>query len=112
MRFFLSFIFFVSYLFGLNISLSSTKVANGQTLLLKFEQEKNITYKDVVFNKKKFHIFANLYGKNGFYALIPVSYYAKKQNNRLVVEYIENFKNKTQSFNIKVIDGEYKKESI
>jgi len=105
----------IASLFALNmedIEVSDFKVANGKTVLLQFKKEKNIHYKDIVVEKKKFQIFNTPNDGKMAYVLLPFNYYETKGNKTLRILYTENGETKSESMLIKVIDGKYEKEEI
>lgn len=115
MRIFLLSLFLFSSLLALNmesVEVSSFKVANGKTTLLRFKKKKNIHYKDVVIEKKKFQIFDAPDDAEIAYVLIPFSYYEKRGNKTLQIIYTENGKQKSERMLLKVVDGKYEKEEI
>ncbi len=112
MRLFFLFIFSVSMSFAFNIEMSNSIVANGKTVLLEFEKEKNINYEKIVVDKKRYKIFKNPVDSEKFYALIPVNYYEKPSDKKVTLFYKEDGieKNKTLFFRVK--DGKYEKEAL
>lgn len=94
------------------VEVSNYKVANGRTGLLIFSKQKNIEYESVKVEKKTFKIFPMPLNKDKFYALIPFSYYEKKENKSLKIQYKENLKRKSETLLLKVVDGGYAKEEI
>ena len=94
------------------VVVSDYKVANGKTALLEFEPQKDITYINVSVEKKSFTIFDTPHKSEKKYALIPFSYYAKRENKTLTIHYRERGKEKVETLLLKVIDGKYAKEEI
>jgi murein DD-endopeptidase MepM/ murein hydrolase activator NlpD len=88
------------------------KVPNGKTALILFEKQKNIELLSVGVGKKTFQIFPTPKDRGEKYALIPFSYYAKRGNKELFINYKENKKLKKESLLLKVVDGHYAKEEI
>ena len=102
-------IIFLCNLLALEISQSSVKNAN--TVLLEIKK-KNISDVKLSFDKQNINFFKNPFKKNTYYALLPISYYQKKKDYRIIVSYIENGKKIFEGKSLKVIDGKYKSEVI
>lgn len=102
-------IIFLCNLLALEISQSSVKNAN--TVLLEIKK-KNISDVKLSFDKQNINFFKNPFKKNTYYALLPISYYQKKKDYRIIVSYIENGKKVFEGKSLKVIDGKYKSEVI
>jgi murein DD-endopeptidase MepM/ murein hydrolase activator NlpD len=100
---------FLCNLFALEINQSTVKNAN--TVLLEI-QKKNISEVKLTFDKQNIDFFKNPFKENTHYALIPISYYQKKKDYRVIVSYIENGKKVFEGKNLKVVDGKYKSEVI
>ena len=110
---FLSLLFSLS-LFAFKVDAQSFDVANGKSTIVEFEAQKNIHYKKVIFGKKSFKIYKHPTKKGKFYALIPVSYYAKLGDKKLKIVYVDvdAQKQKTKTIYLHIKDGAYKKEQI
>ena len=90
--------------FGFNIT--NATVTNGKTVMIEFEKEDGISYKHVRIDKKRFKIFDN-------FVLIPISYYEKEKNVKVIVNYKENnSKMKFKVIFLRIVDGKYEKETI
>ena len=96
-------------LYALTISQSTVKNAN--TVLLEINKE-NISDVKLTFDKQNINFFKNPFKENTHYALIPISYYQKKKDYRVIVSYLENGKKVFKGKDLKVIDGKYKSEVI
>ncbi len=94
------------------VRVSDYKIANGKTALLEFLPQKGITYRSVSVGKKSFTIFATPHKSEKKYALIPFSYYAKRENKTLTIHYSEKGKENIETLLVKVVDGKYAKEEI
>ncbi|MBN2816971.1 MAG: M23 family metallopeptidase [Campylobacterales bacterium] len=115
MRYMLLFTFFILELYAFDLSkveLSSFKVANGKTLLVEFLEQKEIEYERISLGEESFGIFDNPLNKGKKYALIPIEYYAKKENKKFLIHYRESGVEKKEDILFKVVDGAYKKEHI
>ncbi len=106
--FLLSLILFYN-LFAFEISQSIVKNAN--TVLLQIKK-KNISEVKLTFDKQNIDFFKNPFKENTYYALLPISYYQKKNDYRVIVSYIENGKKIFEGKSLKVVDGKYKSEII
>jgi len=95
-----------------NVEVSDHIVANGKTTLLKFLPQKGVEYKSVKVDKKTFKIFKISNNTQKMYALIPFSYYEKRGNKTLYINYIQDKKPHQESLLLKVIAGKYDKEEI
>lgn len=96
-------------LYALKINQSSVKNAN--TVLIEINK-KNISDVKLTFDKQNINFFKNPFKEDTHYALIPISYYQKKKDYRVIVSYIQNGKKIFEGKNLKVIDGKYKSEVI
>lgn len=112
MRVLFLFIFSVSMSFAFNIEMSNSIVANGKTVLLEFEKEKNINYEKIVIDKKRYKIFKNPVDSEKFYALIPVNYYEKPSDKKVTLFYKEDEIQKSKTLFFRVKDGKYEKETL
>jgi murein DD-endopeptidase MepM/ murein hydrolase activator NlpD len=113
MKYLAAFTLLFSFTFALNVSVKNAEVANGATVLVELEKKKGIKYKEVVFDKKKFDIFASPSESDSYYALLPVSYYDKVGEKTATIHYLNAAnEEKSKSLRLEVVDGEYKKEKI
>ena len=90
---------------------SSKEVKNANTFLLSLSGE-NIQEPKLTFDKHNINFYVHPKKENTFYALVPVSYYKKPDTYRVIVSYIKGNKKQFKGINIKVIDGNYKSETI
>ncbi|MAC82643.1 MAG: peptidase M23 [Arcobacter sp.] len=100
---------FICNLYALKIS--SSNVKNANTVFLEIQKE-NISDVKLTFDKQNINFFKNPFKENSYYALLPISYYQKKKEYRVIVSYIENGKKVFKGKNLKVVDGKYKSEVI
>jgi len=112
MRLLLVFSLFFLSLDAFTLKLSSLEVDKGKTVLLELSKEKNIYYDFVAFQKKHFKVFQNPKNTQSCYALVPFSYYTKPSKKYLELHYTKNKKQKVEKIALRVLDGDYKKESI
>jgi len=112
MKLIAAFLLSYSILAAFSLDVSDTSIANGRTVLVEFKAQKGLVYKDIKLDKKRFKIFKNPLNSEKYYALIPISYYAKPSNKELLISYEEGSKKESKLLFLKVKDGEYKKEEI
>lgn len=93
------------------ISISSPKVENANTVLIKIN-EQNISEPKLSFEKQNINFYKNPFLNNSFYALLPISYYQNLGENRIIISYIQNNEKIFKGLDLKVIDGNYKSEVI
>ena len=96
-------------LFALTINQKTVKNAN--TVLVEIQKE-NISNVKLTFHTQNIDFFKNKFKKNTYSALLPISYYQKKSDYRVIVSYLEDNKKVFKGLNLKVIDGKYKSEVI
>jgi murein DD-endopeptidase MepM/ murein hydrolase activator NlpD len=111
-RYLVSFIFLFSSLIALNADISSSTVENGRTVLVEFDKNKTIEYKNIVLDKKRFQFFDHPLNKNKVYALVPMSYYEKPSTKKLKINYTKKGIDTVGFISLKVKDAKYKKEEI
>jgi len=104
-------ILFVNSLFSAQISVSSNEVKNANTVLITLEE---IGIKDpkLTFDKHNIKFFKYLKKRDTYYALVPISYYKSFGEYKIIISYIKNEKKIFKGISIKVIDGNYKSETI
>ena len=93
------------------INISSKEVKNANTFLITLEEE-NILNPKLSFDKHNIDFFKHKKIENSYYALIPVSYYKKTGDYKIILSYIKEGKKEFKGISIKVIDGKYKSEVI
>ena len=98
----------------IKLYLYEKSISNAQTALLYLNaidiQEAKLTLLDkqplnINFKKNKFK-------KNSFYALIPISYYKKAKDYKIIISYFKNGKKIFKSIKLNVVNGKYKSEVI
>ena len=107
-------ILLLSFILFLNLNalnLSSSKVENANTVLVKIN-EKNISEPKLTFDKQNIDFYKNPFSSDSYYALLPISYYQKLGENRVIVSYIENGTKVFKGLDLDIIDGKYKSEVI
>lgn len=102
---------FTNILFTKEITLSSKKIKNANTLLVTLKKE-NITNPKLTLDKHNIKFFKKPKSEDTYYALVPISYYKKLGKYRIIISYIKNSKKIFKGESIEVIDGEYKSEVI
>ncbi len=107
-------ILLLSFILILNLNalnLSSSKVENANTVLVKIN-EKNISEPRLTFDKQNIDFYKNPFSSDSYYALLPISYYQKLGENRVIVSYIGNGTKVFKGLDLDIIDGKYKSEVI
>ncbi len=107
-------ILLLSFILFLNLNalnLSSSKVENANTVLVKING-KNISNPKLTFDKQNIDFYKNPFLSNSYYALLPISYYQKLGKDRIIFSYLENNKKIFKGLDLEIIDGKYKSEVI
>ena len=112
MKLFSILLFFVSFIFALDVEMAGSTISNGQTTIIEFKKEKGISYSEIVVDKKKYKIFKNPKDNDKFYALLPISYYQKPSKKKVEVFYKQGDKQKSKTLLLHVKDANYKKENL
>jgi len=112
MKFLSAVLFFISSLYSLEFQVTNMSISNGTTSLLEFKKESNLSYKKITLDKKSYKIYENPVDSTKLYVLLPISYYAKAKNITLDIHYKEKSKQKIKSVQLKIQNGQYKKENI
>lgn len=112
MRLLFTLIFSSSLLLAFNFDISDVAIANGQTSLIEFKKEKNYKYEKIVLGKKSFNVYNHPLDDKKLYALLPISYYQKPDNEMVEIHYKENGKDKSKLISVRIQKGDYKKEKI
>jgi len=89
-------------LVALSLEISNTKIDNGKTALIIFQNTKHVEF--IIVGKNSYKVFPHPSQKGKSYALLPVSYYASPKTLKVKM-------NDTFLF-FKVQQGDYKKETI
>jgi len=103
---------FLSSLFAFSPIISDSTTSNGRTTLIEFKKESGVKYEDIKHGKKSFKIFNHPSDETKLYALVPMSYYQKLNNEKIKITYKENKRIYSKFIFLKVEDGKYKKEEI
>ena len=101
----------VSSLFSTPVFISSNEVKNANTVLITLD-EKDISEPKLTFDKHNIDFFKHPSKNDSYYALVPISYYKKTRDYRVIISYIKNEKKVFKGIPLKVIDGKYKSEVI
>lgn len=101
-----------SFGLAMDVEISNPAVANGKTVLVEFKKEKNISYENVIVDKKKYKVFQNPLKSEKYYALFPISYYEKPSKKKVEVFYNEDGKQKSKTLSIEIEDAKYEKETL
>lgn len=108
---FILIILFQLLLFSSEITVFPKEVKNANTVLITLK-EKNIQNPKLTFDKQNIDFFNHPKKEDTYYALVPVSYYKKTGDYRIIISYVKNSKKLFKGLSIKVIDGKYKSEKI
>ena len=112
MKFLIIVSFLSSLLFSFNFDISDTAISNGATSLIEFKKEKNVKYEKITLDKKSFLVYQHPSDESKMYALLPISYYEKPADKMVKISYKKNGSSKSESFSVKIKQGDYKKEKI
>jgi murein DD-endopeptidase MepM/ murein hydrolase activator NlpD len=93
------------------LSLSSKQVKNANTVFITLS-ELNIKEPKLTFDKHNIIFFKYKSKPNSYYTFIPISYYKKIDNYKVIVSYIKDSKKIFKSIKFNVIKGNYKSETI
>lgn len=91
--------------------MSSKIIKNAGTVLIEINKP-NISDVKLTFDKQNIDFFENPFKENYYYALLPISYYQKASDYKIIFSYIENGKKVFKSEQLKVIQGDYKSETL
>ena len=106
----LFFIFITSLYSSVTYSVSANEISNARTLLFDLNvDDENPTY--VAYLQKRYPFFKKV-NSDGYYALVPTSYYMKRKKTKAIIVYIEDNQKHYISVPIKIVDGKYKSESL
>jgi murein DD-endopeptidase MepM/ murein hydrolase activator NlpD len=95
------------------IDIIPKKVKNGSNFAVVFTSDaKQEKAPFITFQNTKYQMFTIKGNTKKYEAFIPVDYYAKKQKENIIVSTYQNGKWLPQSFDIEIIDGNYKKNEI
>ena len=116
MRLFLILLFCIPLFGRVDIALSDRAIANAQTILVTLHadaDEPKIEKIYAAYEGKRYPFWKNPFQSGrSFYALVPVSYYTRPKQSRLVVVYVEKGKKHYRSFMTDIVAGDYKKEKL
>lgn len=86
-------------------------VKNANTVLLELESK---TISDVKLTLENMNIpfYKNPFKENNFYALVPISYYSKFKNKKIIISYLEKNERIFTSVKVDILDGKYESEII
>jgi len=95
------------------LSLSSTKVKNGETLFIEFHANKTMKPISIKTSKRNYKFYPKPKELNHYYALVPFHYDNKLGKKRLTFIYSEDGKEKKYRLKpIELVWGSYKKERL
>lgn len=87
------------------------RVKNAQTILLEI-YGKRISDVKLTFKDLNLPFYKNPFKKNYYYALLPITYYQKLGDEKVIISYVKDNKRKFTSAQIRIRDGKYKSEKI
>ncbi len=100
---------FINLYLGATILTSNNTVENANSILIKLK-EKNISEPKLTLDKH--NIDFNKLKDDTYYAVVPISYYKKFKDYKIIISYIKENKKIFKGIPITVIDGKYKSEVI
>ena len=112
MKYFIFLALVASWVFGFNIDISNSTIANGKTAIIEFNKEQNIEYDRVVLEEKEYKIYEHPLDAKKMYVLVPISYYDKPMDKKVKIFYNEKGTQKSKIIFFRVKDGQYKEEKI
>ncbi|MFT7860688.1 MAG: M23 family metallopeptidase [Sulfurimonas sp.] len=99
-------------LFALSITNLDTEIDKGKTALITLKKQEGVSLQDVVVGEKHFPIIPSPKGKDEYFALVPVSYYAKVAPKELYLNYKKGEQERSTLFFLDVRSGNYAFEEI
>jgi len=106
-------IFSISLFAKVDINLSHKNVKHGTTFAVIFQSEnKMMQAPTVTFLDKTYQMFTINGNIKKYEVFLPVDYYAKKQQEKIVVSYLKNGELLKKELFINIVDGDYKKNEI
>lgn len=108
-------IFLALFLSGLMLNASAkievdrADAINGKSVYVELKGEK---YTVLKFMDKTYQIYKHPSKKDTYYAILPISYYAKAKNEKMFVHYKQNIKIRDVEVDIGIKKGDYKKETL
>lgn len=93
------------------ININKKTVANANVVLLTVTK-KDISNIKLTFKKLNLNFLKNKFKENQYYALVPISYYESFKNKKIIISFIKNKKRHFKGITFKVIEGDYKKETL
>ncbi|MEA1893462.1 MAG: M23 family metallopeptidase [Campylobacterota bacterium] len=112
MKYFLVLLFLVSTLYGFDIDIYNSTIANGKTAMIEFKKEKSVSYDKILAGKKSYKIYQHPTNSRKMYVLLPINYYEKPSDQKVEILYKEDEKEMSKTVFFRIEDGKYKKEAI
>ncbi len=112
MRFFAVLLLCVALAHPFSFDIKEPTIANGQTTMITFKGEENTAYTKALVGTKEYTIFQNPLRDGEHYVLIPLDYYTKEGNKKIVVSFSKEGKEEKRELFIRVVDGNYPKEEL
>lgn len=103
-----------AYANEIKLYFEKNSIKNAQTALLRLEAKDIKQAKLTLMHKEPLNLNfkKNSFKKDEYYALIPISYYKKPDEYKIIISYFKNNKKQFKSIKLNVIDGNYKSETI
>jgi len=94
--------------------ISSTTIANGQSILVQMYPDKeDISKAYVAFEGKQYPMYENeLTQQKDYYTWLSINYYTKPKDSKIVIVTVINNKKEYKSFPISIVKGKYKSEKL
>jgi murein DD-endopeptidase MepM/ murein hydrolase activator NlpD len=96
---------------GVTYSISDTTIANAKTMMFDLSLQERVDKAYVAFLGKRYPFFKKPNG-NGYYALVPTSYYQKPKSTKATIVYIIDGEKHYISTPIDIVDAKYKSERL
>ena len=112
MKIFVLVSFFLSSVFALEFTLTSTDIANGKSALLVLNKEDGTKFSNVKIATQKFPLLVHPKDEKKLFTLLPISYYEKPSHKKLQIFYEKNGVQHSQEIALDVVQGKYKKETL
>ena len=102
-----------TFLFSSNIEINMLEknLHNAQTALITLNASE-IKNPKLSLDKLNINFYKNHFKKDSYYALIPLSYYTKSKQHKIIISYLKNNQKYFKGVIFNVTEGDYKSETI
>lgn len=100
------------FLSAFSYEIGAQTVENGKTTIVKFENQKGIVYEKAVLDDKEYKILQNPFNVNESYLLVPINYYTKPSQKKMVVHLKKNNQHAIESVDIHIESANYPTEEL